>query len=537
MQNAHGLSSRIRTALAEATGGDVLSDDKVSWSGTEVRALSSQLSQIIELNTLPGMRVGISFPNWAVQGLAILTVMAANRIPVILSYTDVDSDPAAWLERSDLALLMAAPGIDEKLQGEVPYVTIARTGEVQKKNLHRTVGQWLGKLGASAPEGTGLMMFTSGSTGTPKGIFVPAKGLLKTIDFLIPYFNLNRDTVAPIIFPICHSMALNTQFLPTFLAGGKCYFSNSRFEIHHLYRTILAKRGTFVSLIGDVLGACREEKRRKELPDADHVEHVQLAGGMITPTHLQFAKELFPNATIHKGYGLTEAIRATMLNSDDPQFATSAVGRPLPFVDIQIRDEDGLVLSRGEVGEVFIKGDNVMLGATGTSEMRVDEQGYLATGDLGSLSESDLLSISGRKDSVFKINGHRVSGIEIENAAKESSHLIKNVKCQAIEDGQRGRLKIVLFLEIPSDLQGPFCEEHLDQAGEQIWKKFQSFAHFPKEILILEHFPRTNNGKLALQKMKELFIETKKTILAPTHQTALQFMTVQPGEDIERWIS
>ena len=321
-------------------------------------------------------------------------------------------------------------------------------------------------------------------------------------------------------------MALNTQFIPTFFAGGHSHFVNPQLEINRLYRSILASNGNFVSLIGETLLICSEERRRKKLPSAEKVKHVQLAGGFISSRHIDLARELFPNALIHKGYGLTEAIRVTMINHLDPDFNSSTVGRPLPFVEIEILGSNGVVKNPFEFGEIHVKGPNVLLGISNSLATPTEGNGFLATGDIGYWNEKGLLCVSGRKDGLFKINGNKVSSFEIEKMAIETSDMIRNAKCVAIDDIRRGGSKLILMLEIPVDLQSDFLSQVFQNMQKNMYQKLKMLPYFPKEIAILDHFPRTSNGKLAVSRLTDIYLNSKKAIVCENPDSNLQFFRI-----------
>ena len=528
------LRSRIMASLEKGYDKVLLSDDYVTWTGQEILSKMKRLRELIESTTAPGASVAVSFPNLAVQALAILTVIISGRIPIILSFTDMGADLEQRLQMAQASMLLTMTGVEDLSSLIIPFAVLSADATVKATVTDVVRGPRLHREPHPASKNAALMLFTSGSTGKPKGVYVPEAGLLKTIDFLTKYFNISSKTVSPIVLPIWHSMALNTQFLPTFLAGGKSYFMNAWLSIGRVYRSILFKEGTFVSLIGEVLRVCWEEKDRKNLPAADKVEHVQLAGGMISDKHLRLARELFPNAVLHKGYGLTEAIRVTMINSEMPDFATGAVGRPLPFVDVEIRNRDtGKIDKPGVIGEVFVRGQNVLTGSAGVYQSPVGADGFLATGDLGYWNEHGSLCIAGRDDGLFKINGHRVSGFEIEQLALETSDLIRNAKCIAVEDSRRAGYKIVLLLEVPADVQGEFLSSEFDDIPERIWKKFQTLAHFPKEIMVLERFPRNANGKVAIAKLKDTYLQSRQAAMLESSHSRLQFFRLRNTTELK----
>jgi acyl-CoA synthetase (AMP-forming)/AMP-acid ligase II len=528
---AESLRSRILEALEKGYDKILLSDDYVAWTGQDVLARMRKLDELLETCTQPRAAVAVSFPNLAVQALAILTVIVSGRVPVILS-SDVGNDLDQRLQMAQASILLTMTDVDDLSPTITPCVVLNADASIKATAIENA-----SRAQRSAPHpasrGAALMLFTSGSTGRPKGIYVPEIGLLKTINFLSGYFDLGSSTRSPIVLPISHSMALNTQFLPTLLSGGTSYFMNAWLSIGRVYRSILLMEGTFVSLIGEVLCVCWEEKDRKGLPPAENVRHVQLAGGMMSDRHLCLARDLFPSAVLHKGYGLTEAIRVAMINSNMPNFTTCAVGKPLPFCDVEVRSRDaGRIELAGSqmLGEVFVRGDNVLLGTAGSTEKPVGVDGFLATGDLGYWNEIGQLCIAGRDDGVFKINGHRVSGFEIEQLALETSGLIRNAQCIAIEDTRRAGYKIVLLLEVPAHAQGEFLSSEFDDIPEKMWRKFQTLAHFPSEIMVLERFPRNDNGKVALSSLKETYLQSCKAAQFKISYSRLQFSRLRANE-------
>jgi len=527
---AEQLRTRIEATLATGAHRVLLSDESAQWTGQEIAEKIRALRASVEILTDKNSFVGIAFPNSATQALAVLAVITSGRVPVMLSFADLQSEVKAWARRSQASLFLTSPLPELRQQREVPALFLNDQGDIDSPSP--TLGNDVPPRTRheNAPDlaaGTALVLFTSGSTGVPKSVRVPAEGLLATVDFLAPYFGLGSDTVAPVTLPICHSMALNTQFLPTFLSGGRCHFMNTRLSLSRLYRTILDQRGTFVSLIGETLHMCWQERTRKKLSAAETVRHVQLAGGLIVPRHLEMAMELFPNALIHKGYGLTEAIRVTMIDQRDLDFDSSSVGWPLPFNQVEVRADGKVLTEPHETGEIHVKGPNVHLGTGSFFTPVVDARGYLATGDLGHWNARGQLCVLGRKDGQLRINGQWVSSFEIEKIALQTSSSIINAKCLAVADERRGTSKMVLLLEIPPDFQSHFLREEIGLVQRDIATQLHRLPHFPKEIAIFDRFPRTSNGKLAVSQLTKLYLNSPKSVICDNPYSSLQFFRVE----------
>lgn len=483
----------------------LIEDDLVRWTGAEISQKIEQISGEIKSSTPQNSRIGLCFPNWASLGLAFLACIDAGRVPVLIDYLDIQENDDSWFQQKHLSCVIYDESLKITMSPFYPVYSMTRQGDLTAAEdfVPALVLTQQMKL---APKGTFTVLYTSGSTGQSKGIFIPEIGVLKTILFLKSHFGLNENAVAPIILPICYSMALNTQFLPTLLCGGRSVFVNSRLNFNKLYQSILNCQGTFLALIGDILHTCWEEKNKRKLPPALHVQHIQLAGGTILPEHLKMARELFPNAIIHKGYGLTEAIRVSMIHSNDPDFYTESVGKPLPFVDIEVRNEDDQALGPHQVGEICVRGPNVLLGICSRYEQHIDERGFLPSGDLGYINDKGHLVILGRKDGVFKVQGRRLSGFVYEREAMITSPIVKGAKCIAAYDDKRLTQKIILFIEIHKNLgTADYVTDELSGFVSKLEEGLKKHSVYPKEVVIINKLPRTNNGKVQLAYLKKLW--------------------------------
>jgi acyl-CoA synthetase (AMP-forming)/AMP-acid ligase II len=345
----------------------------------------------------------------------------------------------------------------------------------------------------------GLVLYTSGSSGDPKAVVLPAAGLLYVIDRLIARFGLGPATVAAVTLPLHHTMALNTQLLPTVFAGGRAVVLESGPALGRTYRDLLSTGANFVALIAELLRPCLAEQRRRGLPAASGVEEMQLSGGMILGEHLAMARQLFPAARLHKGYGLTEAIRVTMTDSGDPRFSDPDAGFPLPGQEVAVTDEEGRALPPGRRGQIVVRGPNVMLGYEGEASQPFAD-GWLLTGDLGRLTADGRLTVEGRRDGVFKSYGRRIATAEIERAALACPE-VATAKCIPVACPVRGQ-RPLLFVEPagPGPLDGG-----LKSRLEATLRRALLPYKVPREIVLVEAVPRSATGKVSHRALAELW--------------------------------
>ncbi|MHB8880700.1 MAG: class I adenylate-forming enzyme family protein [Thermodesulfovibrionales bacterium] len=497
---SESLSDRIEGTISRYPQKVLLSDESVNFTGDDIHAFISEIRPLLTVFSQRRGRIGILLPNSAVLAAAILAAIALGRIPVILNSSARREQVEALLPALNLDLLIVSRAADPELDSACSMVTISKSGGmtfIQRDGP----GRW-----HELPrEGTAIILYTSGSEGEPKGVQLSASGISYTINHLIDYFELDESAVSACIMPLCHTMGLNTQFLPVFFAGGRSVFFEIAMSLGKIYRQIIQAEATFAGLIPEFLQLCYEEKMRRGIEPALKVRHLQIAGGPIREDHLRRAMLLFPHAVVHKGYGLTEAIRVSSINSSDPRFFGNTEGYVLPGQTVEIRDEAGNILPPGSIGRIHVKGSNVMLGYDNDTIDAPVADGFLNTGDLGSLTPDNCLFIHGRHDSIFKIRGERISGYEIENAARSISSYFRDVRCLPLESS--GRVRPVLFVELsqvpPADT---FAELRLG-FGRQLLQRLAHKLKMPGDIYFMENFPRTHNGKIRNKELKNIIID------------------------------
>lgn len=495
------LARRIEGVSSAFQDRVLLQDDSLALTGRGLAILSGKIEESLELSCRRGGRVGIFMPNSAAKAAATLAVLQAGRVPVMIPMAEQGGDFQSRLAAMKLHSLILDASWMRNLNVPVSKIGLSLDGEIE-----------LGPVVHSSrvplpPDDVALILYTSGSSGEPKGVRLSETALLYNVDALQKYQAYSSSTIAAVTLPICHTMALNTQFLPTFLAGGKSVFFDATLNLDRVYKGILDSKATSVALISHLIKLCEEERKRRRLPAAETVRQVTLAGGVIRPHHLASARELFPNAVVYKGYGLTEAIRVSMINSNDPAFLENTAGRPLPGQELQVRDEDGVVLPTGEIGHIHVRGPNVMSGYDNVEENPVAADGFLETHDMGYIHADGRLSVLGRSDGIVKISGKRVSLRAIEDIVHEAWPDASEVKCISVPS-DREELALVLFVEMGEEL-GHFTRSRAFDWERALQTRLKGHRYVPREAIMLPRFPRTPNGKIRPSGLKELWLGRK----------------------------
>lgn len=498
------FSQKIMEVLLSNAERDLLCDDDAQLNGKDCLKILLDIETFLEASVPVGGRVAIIFPPSAMQALAILATMYAGRVPVILNHWTKQSELDRLSGKSGYHALLVAAGFSE-LKLPIPTSVLGPNGELSDQlRLGEKVQREI-----PHPE-TGVILYTSGSMGEPKAVMLPRRGLLYIIETLVKYFDLDNTTVAAITLPIFHTMALNTHFFPTFFAGGKSVFINSELSMGRIYRSIIESGGNFCALIGDMLKFCLREKERRNVEGGEIVLNLQMSGGITRVEHLEMARKIFPNAKIHKGFGLTELVRICMINSEDSKFHDETVGRILPGQQVEIRDEKDRKLPPGVMGQIFVKGPNIMIGYENipTEQQPIDAKGFLATGDYGILTPDNRLYFKGRIDGTFKSQGRRIACMEIEQVAL-SNRLVTAAKCIPVKCETKG-LRPILFVEINTEKMPEFDPNEHALFESLLKQKLEAYK-VPKDVFVLHQIPRLPNNKLCKRGVLEIWNQRVKS--------------------------
>ena len=207
--------------------------------------------------------------------------------------------------------------------------------------------------------------------------------------------------------------------------------------------------------------------------------------------------KLFPNARIVMGYGLTEAMRTTLLSFFDEKKFLASEGRPTKGISLKVLDSKNNKVGLNKVGHIFIKGDHVAKGYLQKKKLWESKilDGYYNSGDLGSLNSKGYLYLKGRADDAINIGGRTVSLIESDN---NLSKFIKKTNFISIGiDDPRKIVDKILIVCIESKWQEKILWNKLRlKLFETVHKSL-----VPREAYIVKKFPKTKNGKIIKSKI------------------------------------
>lgn len=260
------------------------------------------------------------------------------------------------------------------------------------------------------------ILFTSGSTGVPKGVMLTHLNLRANTESILSYLKLTSDDSMLLVLPLYYCYGLSV--LHTHLRVGASIFLNNNFILlgSVINNMIKYKCTGFAGVPSHFQMLLRKSQTFKDTT-FPHLRYVTQAGGKLHEAFIEEFITAFPTVDFFVMYGQTEATaRLAYLPPSLVKSKLGSIGKPIPGVTLNIVDKEGKLVEVGKVGEIVVKGDNIMKGyfndLVGTSETLKD--GWLYTGDLGMADKDGFVYLTARKKGILKVGGERISPKEIE---------------------------------------------------------------------------------------------------------------------------
>lgn len=341
-----------------------------------------------------------------------------------------------------------------------------------------------------------FIMYTSGTTGKPKGAAILHGNTIWNAVNSITMYAFDSSDVSINSAPLFHIGGLAVSAFPSLLVGAKLAIQRFFNPVEAL-QIIEREKVTFMFGI-PVMFLLMSQVPEFESTDYSSIRFF-IAGGAPCPRPLIETWNKH-GVTFSQGYGMTETATAiTALRTEDALRKLGSCGKPVLFTDIKTVDAEGNELPRGEMGEVLVKGPNVIREywrlPEATSESIVD--GWLHTGDMGHIDDEGYLFLVDRKKDMYISGGENVYPAEVEDVLMGFDKLA-DAGVIGIPDERWGEIGLAVVVPKP-DIEVTEAEV-IDFCRGKLAK-----YKIPKKVAFVEALPRTATGKILKKELKVQF--------------------------------
>jgi long-chain acyl-CoA synthetase len=307
------------------------------------------------------------------------------------------------------------------------------------------------------------IIFTSGSTGKPKGVMISHKNLIANTESIVEYLKLGLDDRILVVLPFyyCYGLSLLHTHLR---AGGSVVLNNSFIFLGSVIKDLKENKCTGFAGVPShfqILLRKSDSFKKTLFPD---LKYVTQAGGKLAPIFIDEFRESFPDVKFIVMYGQTEATaRLSYLPPELYEKKKGSMGKGIPGVELKVVNEKGEKVKPEEIGEVIAHGDNIMIGYFADEEGTKNtlKNGWLYTGDLGTVDKDGYIYLTARKKEIIKVRGKRISPKEVEAVILEITEVI-DCTVEGIDNEIEGE-KLKATVVIRKDAIGRVTEESIKQ--------------------------------------------------------------------------
>jgi long-chain acyl-CoA synthetase len=337
------------------------------------------------------------------------------------------------------------------------------------------------------------LIYTSGSTGRPKGVMLTHLNIVSAATSITTYLENTPDDIIINLLPLSFDYGLY-QVLMAFKVGGTIVLERSFTYPHTVIETIIREKVTGLPIVPTVSAVLLQlDLSPYKFPALRYITNTAAA----LPTHhIVRLRELFPHVRIYSMYGLTECKRVSYLPPDQIDIRPTSVGRGMPNEEVYIVDENGQRVPPNVVGELVVRGSNVMKGYWELPEETEKKlkpgplpgERVLYTGDLFRMDEEGYLYFFGRKDDIIKSRGEKVSPKEIEDVLYSLPGIAEAAVFGVADEVLGQAIRAVVTLREGAQLTEKDVLRHCAE-------RLENFM-VPQSVIFMASLPKTGSGKI-----------------------------------------
>ncbi len=344
------------------------------------------------------------------------------------------------------------------------------------------------------------ILYTSGSTGKPKGVMLSHAQVMAGSSIVSSYLEITDAERILTVLPFSFDAGMN-QLMTAWQQGATLILINFVFA-REVVQTLIRERVTGLAGVPTFWSLLVQPSSSLQKQSLPHLRYITNTGGAMPQTVLATLRTLLPTTRVYLMYGLTEAFRSTYLPPEELDRRPTSMGKAIPDTEILVINEEGKLCKPGEVGELVHRGPTVSMGYWGQPELTArvlrphpflppelgDVERVCYSGDYVKGDEDGFLYFVGRRDTMIKSSGFRISPTEVEEVLFQSS-LLKAAAVIGVPDE-------VLGQTIKAFVVGRDGEAlNVEQLREFCAAKLPRHM-VPKAIEVLDEMPKTTSGKV-----------------------------------------
>lgn len=496
------LARMLRLNAVRFAESDALVFEGRRWTYAELNgAVNALAAGLYAQGTRRGSRIAIvanNVPEFLILSLA-MTRLGAVFVP--LNYRLTAPELAHLLGHAQVEAVATVPEY-----ADLTAEALAEYPQVRRLALEPIDDSWQSTAEIAAPfdgvviadvelddDALQRIIYTSGTTSLPKGVLITHGNVNANMHAQIVELGLRPSDRILNFVPLYHVGGLDLPGYAIWHVGG-CMVLERRFDPAQVLRDIEAEKITGMVVAATMLDMIRREA---EVRATDLSSVRWLIFSQVTSALFAVARDLFTEARLIEGYGLTETCSGlTYLDEAHMVSKQGSVGIPVPWVDVRVVDPNDDDVPVGENGEVVARGPKVSPGylddesATATAF----RNGWFHTGDVGCFDEDGYLYIRDRIKDMIRSGAENMSSAEIENVLADHP-LVLSASVVGAPHPTWQEVPVAFVIGRP----GLAAEDLIAHARERLGK-----FKVPKEIYLVEEFPTNPSGKVLKRELREL---------------------------------
>ncbi|MCI0417942.1 MAG: acyl-CoA ligase (AMP-forming), exosortase A system-associated [Acidobacteria bacterium] len=344
------------------------------------------------------------------------------------------------------------------------------------------------------------ILYTSGSTGKPKGVMLTHAQIMAGASIVSTYLEITEAERILAVLPFSFDAGMN-QLMTAFQQGAALVLVTFVFA-KEVVETLVKERITALAGVPTLWSLIAQPNSTLHKRQFPYLRYITNTGGTMPQNVLATLRKTLPTTRVYLMYGLTEAFRSTYLPPEELDRRPTSMGKAIPNTEILVINDKGELCKPGEIGELVHRGPTVSLGYWGQPELTnkvlrphpllprelQDGEKVCYSGDLVKMDEEGFLYFVGRRDTMIKSSGFRISPTEVEEVLFQSGR-VRGAAVIGLPDEVLGQ-HIKAFV-VPKDSEAVSSEELIAFCAAKMPRHM-----IPRAIELLRELPKTSSGKV-----------------------------------------